>query len=171
MKWFYIRDSSATDTQLPQFTDVLEAVPKKSWKNILSPDEKPTVDRLFERFLRIKESDGQTMIGTEVAAVFLKRRVQPIMSRAHPMWLYSGPKDETRVNVAELSEKELLDEVRRLTLFSQEDSIPLISLQPPFDADHPPTEVIFPFEFVFNFAASTFIISVILTRFFFDRSL
>jgi hypothetical protein len=150
LKWFYIRDSSAIDTQLPQFTDVLEAVPKKSWKNILSPDERPTVDRLFERFLRIKESDGQTMIGTEVAAVFLKRRVQPIMSRAHPMWLYSGSKDETRVNVAELSEKELLDEVRRLTLFSQEDSIPLISLQPPFDADHPPTEVIFPFEFVFN---------------------
>lgn len=56
------------------------------------------------------------MIGTEIAAVFLKRRVQPIMSRAHPMWLYSGPKDETRVNVDELSEKELLDEVRRLTL-------------------------------------------------------
>ncbi|KAK1649963.1 hypothetical protein QYE76_067768 [Lolium multiflorum] len=62
------------------------------------------------------------------------------MSRVHPMWLYSGPKDETRVNVVELSEKEL-DEVRRLTLFSQEDSIPLISFQPPFDADHPPTEV------------------------------
>jgi hypothetical protein len=108
----------------------------------------PTADRLFERFLRIKESDGQTMIGTEVAAVFLKRRVQPIMSRAHPMWLYSGPKDEIRVNVAELSEKEQLDEVRRLTHFSQEDSIPLISLQLPFDADHPPTEVIFPFVFV-----------------------
>jgi hypothetical protein len=81
------------------------------------------------------------MIGTEVAAVFLKRRVQPIMVRAHPMWLYSGPKDETRINIAELSEKELLDEVRRLTLFSQEDSIPLISSHPPFDADHPPTEV------------------------------
>ncbi|KAK1662846.1 hypothetical protein QYE76_051005 [Lolium multiflorum] len=63
------------------------------------------------------------------------------MSRAHPMWLYSGPKDETRVNVAELSEKELLDEVRHLTLFSQEDSIPLISPQPSFDADHLPTEI------------------------------
>jgi hypothetical protein len=91
------------------------------------------------------------MIGTEVAVVFLKRRVQPIMSRAHPMWSYLGPKDETRVNVAELSKKELLDEVRRLTLFSQEVSIPLISLQPPFDADHPLTELIFPFEFVGNF--------------------
>ncbi|KAK1604410.1 hypothetical protein QYE76_028083 [Lolium multiflorum] len=63
------------------------------------------------------------------------------MSRAHPMWLYSGPKDETRVNIAELSEKELLDEVRRLTLFSQEDSIPLISSQPPFDADRLTTEI------------------------------
>jgi hypothetical protein len=73
LKWFYIRDSSAVDSQLPQFSDVLEAEPKKSWKNILSPDEKPTVNRLFEKFLRIKEFDGQTMIGTEVAAVFLKR--------------------------------------------------------------------------------------------------
>ncbi|KAK1694308.1 hypothetical protein QYE76_011005 [Lolium multiflorum] len=62
------------------------------------------------------------------------------MARAHPMWLYSGPKDETRINAAELSEKELLDEVRRLTHFSQEDSIPLISSHIPFDADHPPTE-------------------------------
>jgi hypothetical protein len=109
LKWFYIRDSSTADSQLPQFSDVLEAKPKKSWKNILSPDEKPTVNKLFDRFLRIKESDGQTMIGTEVAVVFLKCRVQPIMSRAHPMWLYSGPRDETRVNIAELSEKELLD--------------------------------------------------------------
>jgi hypothetical protein len=63
------------------------------------------------------------MMGTEIAAVFLKCRIQPVMSRAHPMWLYSGPMDETRVNIAELSEKELLDEVRRLT--SQEDKFHL----------------------------------------------
>ncbi|KAK1654018.1 hypothetical protein QYE76_071823 [Lolium multiflorum] len=57
------------------------------------------------------------------------------------MWLCSCPMDETRVNVAELSEKELLDEVRRVTHFSQEDSIPLLSPQPPFDANHPLNEV------------------------------
>ncbi|KAK1685756.1 hypothetical protein QYE76_046604 [Lolium multiflorum] len=62
------------------------------------------------------------------------------MARVHPMWLYSGPKDETRINDAELSEKELLDEVRRLTSFSQEDSIPLVSPYIPFDADHPAPE-------------------------------
>ncbi|KAK1641569.1 hypothetical protein QYE76_059374 [Lolium multiflorum] len=81
------------------------------------------------------------MVGTEVAAVFLKRRVQPAMARVHPMWLYSGPKDITRVNAAELSEKELLDEVRRLTFFSQEDSIPLTCAYSPLDVDHPSPEV------------------------------
>jgi hypothetical protein len=65
-------------------------------------------------------------MGTEIATVFLRRRIQPVISRVHPMWLYLGPMDETRFNVAELSEKELLDEVKRLTHFSQEDSIPLL---------------------------------------------
>jgi hypothetical protein len=58
------------------------------------------------------------------------------------MWLYSGAKDVTRINAAELSEKELLDEVRCLTYFSQEDSIPLVTLQDPYELHHLPTEVI-----------------------------
>jgi hypothetical protein len=59
------------------------------------------------------------------------------------MWLYSGPMDETRVNNTELSENELLDEVRRLTHFSQADSIPLLALHEPYDLAHQPTEVTF----------------------------
>jgi hypothetical protein len=58
------------------------------------------------------------------------------------MWLYSGPKDETRVNVVELSKKELLDEVRPLTYFSQEDYIRLLALQDPYQLTNQPTEVI-----------------------------
>jgi hypothetical protein len=118
---------------LPKFVDVLEAVPKKSWKNILTSEVKPVVDKLFDRILRIKESGGQTMMGTEIVVVFLKHRIQPVTSRAHQMWLYSSPKDDTRINVAELSKKELLDEVIRLTHFSQEDSIPLLALQEPYE--------------------------------------
>jgi hypothetical protein len=141
LKWFYIKDSSVAKMRLPMFVDVLQAVPKKSWKNILTFEEKPVVDRLFDRILRIKESDGQTMMGTEIVAIFLKHRIQPVMSRAHPMWLYSGPMDKTRINVTELSENELLDEVRRLTHFSQQDPIPVLALQAPFDSDHQPNEV------------------------------
>jgi hypothetical protein len=141
LKWFYIKDSSVAKMCLPKFVDVLEAVLKKSWKNILTSEEKPVVDRLFDRILRIKESGGQTMMGTEIVAVFSKRRIQPVMSRTHLMWLYLGPMDKTRINVAELSKKELLDEVRCLTHFSQEDSIPLLALQAPFDSDHQLNEV------------------------------
>ena len=100
-----LKDSSAAKMRLPKFVDILEAMPKKSWKNTLTPKENHVVDKLFDRILRIKKSDAQTMMGTEIAAVFLKRRIQPVMSIAHPMRLYSGPMDETRVNVAELSEK------------------------------------------------------------------
>ncbi|KAM0880055.1 hypothetical protein ACQ4PT_033840 [Festuca glaucescens] len=49
--------------------------------------------------------------------------------------------DETRINAAELSDKELMDEVRRLTYFSQEDSIPLVALQDPYEFTHLPAEV------------------------------
>ncbi|KAK1612072.1 hypothetical protein QYE76_035745 [Lolium multiflorum] len=134
-------DSLSPECRLPCYADVTEAKPKDSWKNILSADERASAEELFAKFLRIKEADGQTMIGTEVAAVFLKRRIQPVMARVHPMWLYSGPKDETRINAADLSEKELLDEVRRLTSFNQEDSIPLISSYAPLDVDHPPSGI------------------------------
>jgi hypothetical protein len=145
LKWFYLREPSTAGhvTRLPKFVDVLEAMPKQSWKNILTAEEMIVADKLFERILETKESDGQTMIGTEIVAVFLRRRVQPAMSRAHQMWMYSGPKDETRNNAAELLEKELLDEVRRLTYFSQEDSIPLLALHDPYDLSHQPSEVIF----------------------------
>jgi hypothetical protein len=142
LKWFYVRASSSPECRLPCYADVSEAKPKYSWKNILSTDERASAEELFAKFLQIKEADGQTMTGTEVAAVFLRRRIQPVMARIHPMWLYSGPKDVTRINAADLSEKELLDEVRRLTSFNQEDSIPLISSYAPLDVDHPPLGVL-----------------------------
>jgi hypothetical protein len=108
----------------------------------LTAEEKPAADELYERVMELKNNGGQTILGTEFAALFLKRRIQPVMSRDHHMWLYIGPKDSTRINAADLSDKELLDEVRRLTHFSQEDTIPLESLVDPYDAHHLPAEVI-----------------------------
>ncbi|KAK1679224.1 hypothetical protein QYE76_040072 [Lolium multiflorum] len=61
------------------------------------------------------------------------------MARAHPMWLYSGPKDETRINAAELSEKSYLTKFGA-SLTSQKTRF-LSYLLIPFDVDHPPTEV------------------------------
>jgi hypothetical protein len=84
-KWFYLRDRPATRhrSNLPPFEDVLEAVPKKSWQNTLTAEESGVADQLYEKILDLKSVGGQTMCGTEVVALFLKRRVQPVMSRSH----------------------------------------------------------------------------------------
>ena len=83
------------------------------------------------------------MLGTEFAALFLKRRVQPLQYRAHPMYLYTGAKDSTRISLDDLKEKELQDEVRRLTKLTQKDNIPLEPSVRPFEASYPPPEVCF----------------------------
>jgi hypothetical protein len=57
------------------------------------------------------------------------------------MWLYTGTKDVTWINVVDVSDKELLDEVRRLTHFSQEDTISSVALQEPYEFRHLPDEV------------------------------
>jgi hypothetical protein len=52
LKWFYLKDSSAAKMRLPKFVDALEVVPKKSWKNILTPEKKTviSIDCLIEFF-------------------------------------------------------------------------------------------------------------------------
>ncbi|KAK1641667.1 hypothetical protein QYE76_059472 [Lolium multiflorum] len=143
-KWFYLRDPSVSGrcSNLPPFEDKLIAKPKKSWQNTLSPDEKLTADRLFDQIVALKNTGGLTMCGTEVVSVFLQRRVQPLMSRPHQLWLYSGKDDESKVISADLSADDLRDEVRRLTCLSKNDNIVLISARPPYDADHPPTKAL-----------------------------
>jgi pyrrolidone-carboxylate peptidase len=66
--------------------DVKEATLKKSWQNILTAEEKVIDDDLYKKVLDVKNAGGRTMIGTEVVVVFLKRRMQPVMSRVHKMW-------------------------------------------------------------------------------------
>ncbi|KAK1617131.1 hypothetical protein QYE76_022648 [Lolium multiflorum] len=116
-KWFYLRDPAVSGrrSNLPLFDDVLAAQKKKSWQNALSPEEKATADELFEQIVTLKNTGGLTMCGTEVVSVFLQYRVQPLMSRPHQLWLYTGKGDKSRINSADLSADELRDEVRRLT--------------------------------------------------------
>jgi hypothetical protein len=81
------------------------------------------------------------MCGTEVVTVFLKHRVQPVMSRVHQLWLYTGAKDKARVSSTDFSEEDLRDEVQRLTCLSQRDNIAMSLLRPPLDLKHLPSEV------------------------------
>jgi hypothetical protein len=151
-KWFYLRDvpTSGHQSNLQPFEDVLTTVPKKSWQNTLTSEESEVADQLYEKILDLKSAGGQMMCGTEVLAVFLKRRVQPVMSRAHQLWLYTSAKDKSRVSPNDFSEEDLRDEVRRLTCFSQKDTIAMTSAHPPFDFKHLPSEVIILIAFASN---------------------
>ena len=122
-------------TGLPKFEDVLEVKPKMSWKNVVTGVEFDVVEMLYNRARKLK------MIGTEFTALFLKRRVQPLQHRDHPMYLYTGAKDSTRISSVDLTEKEIQDEVRRLTKLTQKDNIPLEPNVRPFEASFLPPEV------------------------------
>ncbi|KAK1613861.1 hypothetical protein QYE76_019378 [Lolium multiflorum] len=141
-KWFYLRDTpvSGRRSNLPPFEDVLVAQPKKSWRNTLSPEESTIADKLFDQVVDLKNTGGLTMCDTEVVSVFLQRRVQPLMSRPHQLWLYVGKDDKSRVSSADLSNDELRDEVRRLTCLSMKDNIVLNSARLPYDLKHLPAE-------------------------------
>ncbi|KAK1680943.1 hypothetical protein QYE76_041791 [Lolium multiflorum] len=119
-KWFYPRDTPVPGrrSNLPPFKDVLVAQPKKSWRNTLSPEESATADELFEQVVDLKNAGGLTMCGTEVVSVFLKCRVQPLMSRPHQLWMYNGKNDASRYK----------------------DTIVLTSTRFPYDLKHLPVE-------------------------------
>ncbi|KAK1681280.1 hypothetical protein QYE76_042128 [Lolium multiflorum] len=141
-KWFYLRDIpvSGQRSNLPPFEDVLVAQPKKSWRNTLSPDESAIADKLFEQVVDLKNAGGLTMCGTEVVSVFLRRRVQPLMSRPHQLWMYTGKDDKSRVSSADLSDDDIRDKVRRLTCYSMKNIIVLTSARSPYDLTHLPSE-------------------------------
>jgi hypothetical protein len=83
---------------MPPFEDVLSAVLKKSWQNTLTAEENALADQLYEKVLDLNNAKGQMMCGTEVVSVFLKRRVQPLMSRAHQLWMYTSVMDKSRIS-------------------------------------------------------------------------
>ncbi|KAK1643612.1 hypothetical protein QYE76_061417 [Lolium multiflorum] len=144
-KWFYLQDipASGRRSNLPPFEDVSLATPKKSWRNTLTAAESAIADQLYEKVMDLKNAEGRTMCGTEVVSVFLRRRVQPLIARPHQLGMYTGTNDKSRVSLADLSDEELRDEVRRMTRLSQKDNIVLTSARPPLDLKHLPAKVIF----------------------------
>ena len=138
-----MRDENAPQFRsgLPPFEDVRVIKTKKSWKNAISAEESEVVEELYNRLQDVRSVNGQVMLGTEFAALFIKRRVQPLQHRSHGMWLYTGTRDTTRINNSNMSDKEVKDEVCRLTFLTVADEIPMEALVDAYDASHLPDAV------------------------------
>ena len=61
----------------------------------VTPEEKAQVKVLVGRVVQLVR-EGVT--GMDLLEVFLRRRIQPLQARDHPMWLYSGLEDTTRIH-------------------------------------------------------------------------
>ena len=102
--WFYCKDqpTPGQSTRLPPFS--LARVEKPSPLKVV-PEEKAQVKVLVERVVQLVR-DGVT--GMDLLEVFLGRRIQPLQARDHPMWMYSGLEDSTRIQPENVS-KDILE--------------------------------------------------------------
>jgi hypothetical protein len=100
------------------------------------------VKPLLARIQALKSDDGGALIGTQLMAFFLQRRVQPLQHRPSKLWAFSGLGDSSQVS-DDLFEKKNLDKrVRALTILTKEDEI-LDLTASYFDAQHPLPAVCF----------------------------
>ena len=53
--------------------------------------------------------------GMDLLEVFLTQRVQPLQARDHPMWMYSGIEDTTRIHPEEVIEEIVAQWLRGIT--------------------------------------------------------
>ena len=68
----------------------------------VAPEERAQVTVLDGRVVELVR-EGVT--GMDLLEVFLRRRIQPLQARDHPMWLYSGLDDTTRIHPEEVTDE------------------------------------------------------------------
>ena len=82
-------------------------------------------------------SDGVT--GMDLLEVFLQRRIQPLEARDHPIWMYSGLEDSTRIYPEEVDDDTLEKWLSSIT--RNKDNPRGARRVPPFDQSHAPEQV------------------------------
>jgi hypothetical protein len=92
-KWFYIKDQKAADSDqyaLAPFDANKILTKLTTWVAPPSEAEVEDIKPLLARIQRLKSAAGGGLIGTQLMAFFLQRRIQPLQSRASKLWSYSG---------------------------------------------------------------------------------
>ena len=101
--WFYCQDiaTPGQSTGLPPFS--LDRAHRPSSLTVTAA-EKVETDMLVERVVQLVL---QGVTGMDLLEVFLSRCIQLLQARDHPMWMYSGVDDTTRVHPKEVAEKDV----------------------------------------------------------------
>ena len=86
---------------------------------------------LVERVVQLVSDD---VTGMDLLKVFLRCRIQPLQARDHPMWMYSGIDDSTRIHPEEVDEDTVEKWLKGIT--GNKDNPPGARRIPPLDQSY-----------------------------------
>lgn len=106
--WFYCKDQPTPGQSpgLPPFS--LARVEKPSSLRVI-PEEKAQEKERVVQLVRDR------VTGMDLLEVFLSQRIQPLQACDHPMWMYSGLEDSTRIHPEDVSEDTVEKWLRGIT--------------------------------------------------------
>jgi hypothetical protein len=122
-KWFYIKHrkvSSSDQYGIAPFDSSKEVKKLASWDSPLMKAEMEEIKPLLARIQALKSGRGGVLLGTQLMAFFLQRRVQPLQHRLSKLWSFSSLGDSSRVSDDLMEKKDLDKRVRALTTLTKD---------------------------------------------------
>jgi hypothetical protein len=138
-KWFYIKDrkaSSEDEYGLAPFDASKELKKLASWDSPPIDAEMEEIAPLLTHIQVLKGDKGGALLGIQLMALFVQRRVQPLQHRLSKPWNYSGLVDSSRIS-GDLMEKQEVDKrIRSLTKLTKDHAVADLAADY-FDSVHP----------------------------------
>ena len=83
----------------------------------------------------LQKSLGKEAGGVHLIATFVKRLVQPLRARIHPMWKDQGASDPTRMSSVELNDEVVVQKVKAITSLVAADACNITCPIPPYGVE------------------------------------
>jgi hypothetical protein len=125
-KWFYIKDrkvSSSDQYGIDPFDASKEVKKLTSWDSPPREAEMEEIKPLLSHIQELKSGKGGALSGTQLMALFLQRRVQPLQHRLSKLWTFSGLGDSSQVSEDVIEKKDLDKRVRALTTLTKDHEV------------------------------------------------
>jgi hypothetical protein len=142
-KWFYIKDCKASPKDeygLALFDASKEVKKLVSWDSLPSDAEMEQIAPLLSRIQTLKGGKGGTLLGIQLMAFFVQRRVQPLQHRLTKLWSYSGLEDPALISEDLIQKQDIDKRVRSLTKLTKDHAVAELAAGY-FDSVHPLPEV------------------------------
>jgi hypothetical protein len=109
-KWFYIKDqktASCDQFGLAPFDANKLLTKLTSWDSPPTETKVESIKPLLSHIQSLKSAAGGGLTGTQLMALFLQRRIQPLQAWVSKLWTYSGLDDPSRVSKQDPEKKDL----------------------------------------------------------------